>query len=72
MPAFTLSEFILIQFSPFKNLFTCDLLFSSEHLKLISVWQDDTQVLGNDANEIQQFYKKYCASMRHISEQRNL
>ncbi|ONM41651.1 Callose synthase 7 [Zea mays] len=37
----------------------------------IKLDQDDTQVLGNDANEIQQFYKKYCASMSHISKKRN-
>ncbi|PUZ56354.1 hypothetical protein GQ55_5G289200 [Panicum hallii var. hallii] len=37
----------------------------------IKLDQDDIQVLGNDANEIQQFYKKYCASMSQISEKRN-
>ncbi|CAL4963325.1 unnamed protein product [Urochloa decumbens] len=37
----------------------------------IKLDQDDTQVLGNDANEIQHFYKKYCASMSQISEKRN-
>ena len=47
-------------------------IFICEYLRLISVWQDDIQVLGNDANEIQEFYKKYCASMSQISEKRNL
>nr|CAB3477289.1 unnamed protein product [Digitaria exilis] len=38
----------------------------------VNLWlQDDTQVLGNDANEIQHFYKKYCAGMSQISEKRN-
>ncbi|KAG2598189.1 hypothetical protein PVAP13_5KG302007 [Panicum virgatum] len=36
----------------------------------IKLDQDDIQVPGNDANEIQQFYK-YCASMSQISEKRN-
>ncbi|KAL6607954.1 hypothetical protein ACP70R_041017 [Stipagrostis hirtigluma subsp. patula] len=37
----------------------------------IKLDQDDTQVLGNDAKEIQQFYKEYCADMSRISEKRN-
>ncbi|KAF2950556.1 callose synthase 7 [Oryza sativa Japonica Group] len=33
--------------------------------------QDDTQVMGNDAKEIQRFYKSYCAELSRISEKRN-
>uniref|UniRef100_A0A0E0JJS1 1,3-beta-glucan synthase n=1 Tax=Oryza punctata TaxID=4537 RepID=A0A0E0JJS1_ORYPU len=33
--------------------------------------RDDTEVMGNDAKEIQRFYKNYCAEMSRISEKRN-
>ncbi|TVU33970.1 hypothetical protein EJB05_15789 [Eragrostis curvula] len=37
----------------------------------IKLDQDDTQVWGNDAKVIQQFYREYCASMNQVSERKN-